>query len=69
MVHLGAILVQLAWKGWILCSQWTISGLSHREDGRYFPPWKGFSVPPSNSKSRVYPEQLSVGDRGEGPIH
>ena len=51
--------MQLGWKGWILCSWWTISSPSHREDRQYFPPWKGCTALSSNSKSRVYPEQHS----------
>ena len=33
-----------------------------------FPPWKGFLVLPSNSKSKVYPEQHSVKVHAEGPV-
>ena len=49
-VFIGAVLVE-PWSNW---------------DGRNLPPWRGFSVLPSNSKSRVYPEQLSAGVRSEG---
>ena len=52
----GVVLVQLGWKGWILCPWWTNFGPFHREDGRILPPWKGCSPSPSNSKSDACPE-------------
>ena len=61
----GAIMVQLGWNGWIVCSRWTFSGCLHREDGRILPPWKGCSVLPSNSKS----DALSIELRVRGEMH
>ena len=72
MVFLGANLVQLGWKGRILCLLWTNFGPFHREDGRILPPWKGFSVLPSNSKSDACPERsrraLSIELRVRGEV-
>ena len=56
----GATLVQLAWKGWILWTQWTIVSWRHREDRQKFSPWTGCSVPPYNSKSDALSIELRV---------
>jgi len=56
----GATVVQPGWKGWKLCSVWTVYCQLHREDGQGFPPDTGWTPLSHNSKSDALSIELRV---------